>query len=221
LTAGGVLALAAVLLAVRPSTGQDAPAVPPPVREFIVKFKAATAGDQVAAEAAQDQAAQTALFADFSATLSGEIGVPVRIYTVTSGRELVLGVDATKVADAAIAGLEQRPDVVRATRVVRGDEPQVLPRDPVLAVEFAEGSAIGRRLAEGWTGELQDDPDFLDLSRDMADRTGIPLVLRPEMPAILFALDLGPLTSELENRLKHRSDVAYAEPNRMLQLLPQ
>lgn len=214
---GGALLLVAALLAFRPAAGQDTP----PVSEFIVKFKAASAGDRIAAQAAQDQAAQAALFADFAAALSGEIGIPIRIGTVTSGRELVLGVDAAKVADAAIAGLEQRPDVVRAMRVEGGDEPQVALRDPILAVEFAEGSAIGRRLAEGRPGNLQDDPDILGLSRDMADRTGVPLVLRPEAAAIVFALDIGRVTSELGDRLKRHPDVAYVEPNRLLQPLAQ
>jgi hypothetical protein len=215
--AGGALLLVAALLAVRPAPGQETP----PASEFIVKFKAGTAGDRVTAQAAQDQAAQAAFFADFAAALSGEIGVPIRIDTVTSGRELVLGVDVAKAADAAIAGLEQRPDVVRAMRVEGGGAPQVLPRDPMLAVEFTADSAIGRRLTEDRPGTLQDDPDILDLSRDMADRTGLPLVLRPAAPAIMFTLDMGRLTSELESRLKRRPDVAYVEPNRLLQPLAQ
>jgi hypothetical protein len=220
LWAVGVLALAAVLFAVRPSTGQEERAMPP-VREFIVKFKAASPGDRVAAQAAQDQTAQAALFADFASALSGEIGIPVRVYTVTSGHELVLGVDAAKVADAAIAGLQQRPDVVRAMRVDAGATPGVLPRDPLLAVEFAEESAIGRRLAEGWPGTVRDDPDILELNRDMADRTGVPLALQPQAAAITFALDLGKTTSALEQRLRRRPDVAYVEPNRLLQPLAQ
>jgi hypothetical protein len=216
---GGVLLFAAALLPFRPSAGQDLPAAPPPVREFIVKFKAASAGDRAAAQAMQDQAGQAAVFADFAAALSGEIGVPVRIYMVTSGRELVLGVDATKVADAAVAGLQQRPDIRRAGRVDGGDAPQPVPRDPMLAVEFADGSAIGRRLADGLPPP--DDPDILGLSQDMADRIGLPLGLRPEGPAILFRLDIGRVTSELEARLKRRPDVAYVEPNRLLQPLAQ
>jgi len=214
---GGALLLVAALLAVRPAPGQETP----PASEFIVKFKAATAGDRIAAQAAQDQDAQAALFADFAAALSGEIGIPIRIEAVTSGRELVLGVDAAKVADAAIAGLEERPDVVRAMRVEGGGAPQVLPRDPMLAVEFTADSAIGRRLTEGRPGTSQDDPDILDLSRDIADRTGVPLALRPAASAIMFTLDVGRLTSELESRLKRRPDVAYAEPNRLLQPLAQ
>jgi hypothetical protein len=209
------------LLAFRPAGGQDMPTATPPVRAFIVKFEAGSAGDGVAAQAAQDTSAQTALFADFAAGLSGEIGVPIRIYTVTSGRELVLGVDAAKVADAAIAALEQRPDVARAMRVAGGDEPQVASRDPVLAVEFAEDSAIGRRLAEGRPETLQDDPEILGLSRDVAGRTGLPLTLHPEGPAIAFTLDLERLTSDLADRLTRRPDVAYVEPNRLLQPLQQ
>jgi hypothetical protein len=212
-----ILLLAVLVCA--PSGGQDAPTAAPPVREFIVKFQAASEGERVTLRAAQDQAAQSALFADFATVLSGEIGMPVRIYTVTSGRELVLGVDAAKVADSAVAGLQQRPDVVRAMRVDGGDTPGVLPRDPVVAVEFAEDSAIGRRLAEAWPSVSEQD--VLDLSGDMTSRTGMPLTLRPEAPAITFTLDMGKVASDLEQRLKRRPDVAYVEPNRLLQPLAQ
>jgi hypothetical protein len=207
--------LAALLAWDRPSAGQDMP----PAREFIVKFRPASVGDRVAGQAMQDPAAQTALLADFAGALGGELRIPVRIQTATSGRELVLGVDAVKVADAAVAALAQRPDVVQAVRVAGDERPQVVPRDPMLAVEFAEDSAIGRRLAEGRPSP--DDPDILSLTQDVAGRTGLPLTLHAEAPAILFTLDIGRLTSELEGRLKRRPDVAYVEPNLLLQPLAQ
>jgi hypothetical protein len=212
----GAALLLAAALAGQPAAGQEAP--PATTREFIVKFKPGSAGDRAAAEAMQDQSRQPAAFAGLSGSLVRETGIPVHIAAVTSGRELVMSVDAAAVTSAAVAGLTERPDVVRAIPLDT-DGPQAIPRDPVIAVEFTADSPIGRRLAAGRPEPLTADRAFRDLQDDIARIAGVPLTPLPN--AVAFTLDVGRLTSELAERLKQRTDVEYVQPNALVQPLPQ
>jgi hypothetical protein len=217
---GAVLLLAAALVG-RPATAEDTPAGAPTTQQLIVKFKMGTEGDHVAAQAMQDQARQPAVFTDLAASLSGEIGMPLRIAAVTSGRELVMSVDAAAVTSAVIADLTKRPDVVRAAPLDANITPQVNPPDPAIEVVFADDSAIAKSLADG-RADLKDDPEMARLSQDVKQETGVSLVpRRPQAPIVTFTIEVSKLTAELTERLKKRSDVAYVEPVRLLQPLPQ
>lgn len=213
----GAALLFAAALAGQQAVGQETP--PASTREFIVKFKPGSEGDRVAAEAMQQPSSQTAAFADVAAALGGETGIPVHIAAVTSGRELVMAVDAAAVTSAAVAALTERPDVVRAIPPDMDGTPQATPRDPVIAVEFAADSPIGRRLAAGRPEPLAEDPAFRDLQDDIARVAGVPLTALPN--AVAFTLDIGRLTTEFGDRLKQRTDVEYVQPNTLLQPLPQ
>jgi len=200
----GAALLSAAFAIGQPASGQDLPAT----REFIVKFKPGSEGDRIAAEAMQNPSRQSALFAELAASIGRAVALPVRIAAVTSGRELVLSVDAAAAAAAAVAGLEERPDVVRAAAAGTGDAPQAAPRDPVIAVEFAADSPTGRALAA-------DDAAVRDMQADIARQAGAPLLPLPN--AVTFTLDVGRLTAELGDRLKQRQDVDYIQPNMVVQ----
>jgi hypothetical protein len=204
-------------LAGQPAAGQEAP--PASTREFIVKFEAGSEGDRAAAEAMQDPSRQPAAFAKLSERLVGETGIPVHVSAVTSGRELVMAVDAAAVTSAVVASLRERPDVVRAIAMDMDGTPQAIPRDPVIAVEFTADSPIGRRLAAGRPERLSEDPAFRQLQDGIARLAGVPLAPLPNAAA--FTLDVGRLTTELGDRLKQRADVEYVQPNTLVQPLPQ
>jgi hypothetical protein len=213
----GATLLMTAAFAGQPAAGQETP--PPSTREFIVKFKPGSAGDRAAAEAMQDPSRQPAAFAGLSESLGGETGIPVHIAAVTSGRELVMAVDSAAVTSAVLAGLTERPGVVRAIPLDTGPSPQAIPRDPVIAVEFTADSPIGRRLAAGRPEPLAEDPAFRELQDDIARIAGVPLAPLPN--AVAFTLDVGRLTTELGDRLKQRADVEYVQPNALVQPLPQ
>lgn len=188
----------------QPLHGQETPEA----REFIVKFKPGTAGERTALQAMQDQGGQAVLFADFATALGREIGIPLRIATVTSGRELVIGVDADMAAAQAIDGLRRRPDVVRAAVIDAGDGSRVMPRNPVIAVEFAADSAIAG-------SHSLNAPELRALIDAIAGETGIALL--PQASAITFTLEIAALSRRLGQRLGARGDVEYMQPVVLLQ----
>jgi hypothetical protein len=201
----------------RPAAGQEAP--PPSTREFIVKFKPGSAGDRAAAEAMQDPSRQPGAFAGLSESLGRDTGIPVHISAVTSGREIVMAVDAAAVTSTVVAALTERPDVVRAIPLDMDGTPHAILRDPVIAVEFTADSPIGRRLASGRPEPLSEDPAFRELQDGIARIAGVPPAPLPNAAA--FTLDVGRLTTELGDRLKQRTDVEYVQPNTLVQPLPQ
>ncbi len=218
---GAVLLLVTALVGGGPATSEDTPTGPPPTQQLIVKFKAGTEGDRAASQAMQDQARQPAVFTDLAASLSGETGIPVRVTTVTSGQELVMSVDAAAVLSAVITDLTKRPDVVRAAPLDLNVTRPVNPPDPTIEVVFRDDSAIAKSLA-GDRADLKDDPEMLRLNREIEQASGVSLVpRRPQAPIVTFTIEVGKLTTELTERLKKRSDVAYVEPVRLLQPLPQ
>lgn len=213
--ARGVIALVLLALVLfggnRPPRCEGAAAV----QEFIVKFKTGTAGERAALQAMQDQAAQSRVFAEFAATASRELGIPVRIASVTSGRELVVALDTTALTSAVVGSLAKRPDVVRVGVVGTDDVPQVMAPNPTISVEFARGSAIAKSIARAWPEQPAADPQLRALIDAVAGETGTQLL--PEAPAILFSLDLADLAQRLGRRLAARADVEYVQPVTMLQ----
>lgn len=216
---GALLLLAAFLCSDRPAAAEEAPTPAGP--QFIVKFRSGTAGDRTALQAIQDQPGQSRIFADFAAALGGEIGTPIRIASVTSGRELVVAVDVAAITAAVVAGLRRRPDVVRVEPMTEADVPPVVPQNPTISVEFARDSTLATSIAEGWSKALDSDPEILGLKDDVARDTGVELLPHPpKTQPMLFTLDIAKLAAELGERLKMRPDVEYLQPVTLLQLQP-
>ncbi|MBU1236225.1 MAG: hypothetical protein KJ634_07045 [Gammaproteobacteria bacterium] len=172
--------------------------------DLIVKFRdTSESGKALAAVAEGARAMGTA--ASVAAGLSGEYGIPLTLVRVTSGREALLSVDRR----ALLAGLAQR---ARREPIVKAATPETPPRT-VLPSELAtvrvelkpsvataaELAALANKLASG------------DLLR--------PKFLTDASGAALLGIDMAGLTLALIERLNARSDVEYAQANRVLRAI--
>jgi hypothetical protein len=165
--------------------------------DLIVKFRDGTeAGTSLAAVVGGTRTMDSA--APLATRLSGELGVPLKLVQVTSGREALLAIDR----DALLRALAQRalrePGVKRAVPVPA--PATVLPSEQASVRIELKPQASARSLA----GKL--GIDSLAQPRLHTDASG----------ATLLSYDMAGLTLALLERLKQQADVEYAQANRIL-----
>lgn len=189
-------------------SGAGAPAGAPMVSgDLIVKFRdASEPGAQLAAVLAGQRTVATMV--PLATRLSAELGVPLALVQVTSGREALLALDREALGRALLARAGREAAVRRAS-VAPPPAPAGLPgSELVLRIEMhastqaAARDALGTRLALG------------QLVR--------PRLALAEAAAGTVSLhyDIDALTLALITRLQQRADVEYAQANRLLRPAP-
>lgn len=188
------LALPSALLPASPAAAQTAAATM--AGDLIVKFR--DGSDPGAALAAVLNGQRPlASAAPLAARLSRELGVPLTLVQVTSGREALLAIDREALLRSLAQRAAREPGVTRATPVP--PPPGLPPEQASVRIELAAQAsprAIAARMA---TGELL-------RPRLHADAGG----------ATLLSYDMAGLTQALRDRIGQRADVDYVQPNRLL-----
>lgn len=171
--------------------------------QVIVKFtsqsEAGQALSQMNLAAIADPAADARLI-ELAQDLGERIGIPLRLESLTSGRELLLAVDYQALAAALAERLRQRDDVT-GVEVADGARDGEAPR---LVVQFEPDSPFADSVAKGprvvlepVSGEGEIQAKVQSSERDRA----------------VLVLDPDALMSALLARVKADPDVQYAQPN--------
>ena len=165
--------------------------------DLIVKFRdSSEAGASLAAVVSGTRAMDSA--APLATRLSSDLGVPLKLVQVTSGREALLAIDR----DALLRSLAQRaqrePGVKRA-----------VPVPPPATVLPSEQASVRIELKPQASAQ------------SLAGKLGIGSLVQPRLHtdasgATLLSYDMAGLTLALLDRLKRQADVEYAQPNRIL-----
>lgn len=171
--------------------------------QMLVKFTAQSEAGQTLARmdlAAIADPAGDARLVELARQLGERIGIPLRLESLTSGRELLLEVDHQALAGALAEALRQRDDVAGVEVLDPAGQEQA----PRLAVEFEPQSAFAEMIASGsgvTVGPLSSggevEAEVLSSDRDRA-------VLAPDPDALI---------DTLLARVEADPDVQYAQPN--------
>lgn len=139
--------------------------------------------------------------------LGERIGIPLRLESLTSGRELLLAVDHQALTSVLAERLRQRDGVTGVEVLQRpGHE-----RAPRLEVEFEPDSAFAETIASGQQLALE------ALSGDGPARLGIEAEVQfHDRNHAVLALDPEALMTTLLARIEADPDVQYAQPNLLL-----
>ncbi|MBL8326681.1 MAG: hypothetical protein JNJ89_17145 [Rubrivivax sp.] len=179
-------------------------AVPIVSGDLIVKFRDSTEpGRELAAVLAGQRT--VASVAPLAARLSEQLGLPLALVQVTSGREALLALDRPALARALVNSAQRQAAVQRASAVAAGPTTGLPPAEVVLHLEL-RGPApslteLGTRLAAG------------GVTPRLAAGPGGANTLRARY-------DIDALTLALISRLQQRTDVEYVQPNRLLRPAP-
>lgn len=170
--------------------------------DLIVKFRDTTEpGAQLAAVLAGQRTA--ASLAPLAQRLSGELGVPLVLAQVTSGREALLAVDREALARALLARAGREALVRKAVMSVpAGAAPGLPAAELVLRLELDRGVAIAAREALG--------------PRLAVGTLSQPRAAPQSDGALTLHYDLDALTLALIAKVQQRTDVEYAQANRLL-----
>lgn len=197
-----VIAASSAALASAGSTGRAASA-PIVSGDLIVKFRDATEPGRDLAAVLGGQRT-VASMAPLATRLSGELGVPLVLMQVTSGREALLALDRPALTRTLVARASQQAAVRSAT---------------------ADGPAAGVGLPSAELAlrlELRDAAPAADLAARLAPE-GLPaprlqrLAGTPRSAHSWRAhYDIDALTLALIAKLQQRPDVEYVQPNRLL-----
>jgi hypothetical protein len=184
--------------------------------QVIVKFTSQSDAGRALAQmdlATIGDPAQDARLVELAQDFGERIGVPVRLESLTSGRELLLAVDRDAVAAAVAARLRQREgvtsvEVAEPTTGAGGE-----PASPRLTVGFEPGSPFGARLARESRVALGHLPGAGPGAPDVQAE------VRSAAPDHAdLVLDLDALMTGLLERVAADPDVQYAQRN--LRLAP-
>ena len=201
-------ALAAAAFALATGAGSPPPFVP---GDLIVKFTEDSARGVLVTRAVHGEKTAERQLPELAAHLSVELGVPLRAVRVTSGRELVLGIERDRLLDR-LADRVRRDPAVKRTQP-RAEPPAVLPPTEIaLVVQCTPGSDAARLLqAAAGTGEHRSrDIDAL-AARLSAGAEPPPAGAASAHGELVLILDIAALTTQLVERVTRRSDVEYAQ----------
>lgn len=186
------------------AAGRTTAAAPIVSGDLIVKFRdASEPGGQLAAVLAGQRT--VASVAPLAARLSAELGLPLVLVQVTSGREALLALDRAALTRALIAQAEREPAVQRASVAAAAASAPVLP-----------SAELVLRL------ELRGQGLRADLPLRLAAAGLAPPRLQTEPGGTTWraTYDIDALTLALIGRLRERPDVEYVQPNRLLRPAP-
>lgn len=199
----GMWLIAAMPQQARPESSSD---------QVIVKFTSQSDAGQALARmdlAAIGDPTEDTRLNEIAEAFGERIGVPVRLESLTSGRELLLAVDHEALAVALAERLRQRDDVISAEVADSGNGTKA----PRLAVAFEPESAFAKLVAGGQRVTLE----------SLSGEGGSGLEVEAEVESssedhAVLALDLDALMSSLLERVAADPDVQYAQRN--LRLAP-
>jgi hypothetical protein len=123
-----------------------------------------------------------------AARLSQETGLPLRAIGLTSGGELMLGIDHAALAERLIAAARALPGVVSAET------------SPGRAVVLETEAGAGR-------------PALAAIGEQLARATGAPVSARVKGDAVVVETSPDELVGQAMRRLQGLPEVAYAQPN--------
>lgn len=183
------------------------PAAPAPIRsgDVIVKFRdASEAGRQIAAVLAGQRDDRSAM--PVAARVSADLGVPMVLVQVTSGREALLALDREALGRSLLARAGREAQVQRAVMSVPPPGGGLPGTELVLRLELRPAAPSGTAQA-------------------VASRMTVPRMPAPQAQAeggkeLRLVYDVDAWTLALIERLKQRSDVEYVQANRMLRAAP-
>lgn len=201
-------ALAAVAVVLATGAASPPPFVP---GDLIVKFTDNSAHGALVTRAVRGEAVAQAQLPELAARLSAELGVPLRAVRVTSGRELVLGIDRERLL-AALARRVQRDPAVSRTQP-RAEPSTVLPPAEIaLVVQCAPGSDAARLLQDAArAGEHRSRAIDALAARLSAGAEAHPAGEASARGELILVLDVAALTTQLLERTRNRADVEYAQ----------
>jgi hypothetical protein len=199
-----------------PSPRADGPAFVP--GDLIVKFREGTAHSGPVARAMR-AGASTAEARVVAVRLAADLGVPLDLARVTSGRELVLSVDRKGLARELARSAARQPAVLRST--VLAVAPTVLPASEVaLEVQLRPGSEEARQVSAALRAGGQLTPEVAALAGRLAAGTRPVPACRVAGPdRLVLTVDVLALTRDLVERLGERPDVEYAQPSQIVKPL--
>lgn len=183
------------------------PAAPAPIRsgDVIVKFRdASEAGRHIAAVVAGQRDDVSAM--PVAARVSADLGVPMVLVQVTSGREALLALDREALGRSLLARAGREAQVQRAVMSVPPPGGGLPGAELVLRLELRPAAPPGTAQA-------------------VASRMAVPRMPAPRVQAeggkeLRLVYDVDAWTLALIERLKQRSDVEYVQANRMLRAAP-
>jgi len=179
--------------------------------EVIVKFKSMSKAGECVSTAAKENDIRNESLVSFSRELSKDLGTPVEATQLTSGGEVVLGVQFAELAANLAALLKARPQVTRSWEIKARESPAPSSTRSDVGVAFAASSREAQVLAQGSAVPHAELKPFLEgLEHDFGSK------LRARVDGeknLVLGIDEEALTLTLVERLKGRADVEYAQPN--------
>ena len=214
------LVLSLVLASAAAFTAGNADPEPPPAQyvpsQVILKFRSGSSGAAAVDEAVETGGEKNARLAAYVGNLGDKLGMPLQAQQVTSGNEVVVGIDLRRFAQNTVERL-------LAMQAVAGAEDdsseRAGPQSAVtLRVSFAADSQFAAALAEAW-GAGAKMHEQLDAFIESASRgLDLPLVYQLDNEGELIVLvDMLQVTETLASRLGELEEVEYAELNQIMQ----
>jgi hypothetical protein len=184
--------------------------------DLIVKFTDASESGAFMARAVQGEAAAQRQLPDLARRLSAGLGVSVIAARVTSGRELVLGIDREQLL-AKLAQRVQHDPAVKSVQPRAEPKTVLPPAEIALVVEFTPGGevhALLQRVARA--GERTSREIDVMVARLAAGTDPQPVGHVDGRGQLILTLDIAALTVQLVERLKRRADVEYAQVSQVM-----
>lgn len=190
---------------------------PPAVTgDVIIKFTDKSQAGKLIAEALDLSSNRLESLQAIARQLSSEMDVPLSALRITSGQELVVGIDRASLVRSLKERLQREPAVQRVISIETGGT--VLPSSELaMSVNLRPDSPIQRQVQRDLrTGQRTSE----ELDKMVA---GLISGVSPRPSAhidnngrLILTLDIGELIDDVVIRLKRRSDVVYAQANLMV-----
>ena len=175
--------------------------------ELIVKFQDSSEAGMLVRNAMSGQPLANQSLTDLVRRLASDLGTPLRLAHLSSGRELVLSVDREQLAQRLAEQISRDPDVSTVVRAATA--PGILPPAQLtLVVELRPGSNTRRELLK----PTETGPDLATLISRLT--AGFAPPLTGELNAggqLLLSANIEALTARLLTRVQRLDDVEYAQ----------
>lgn len=188
--------------------------LPPAVTgDVIIKFTDKSQAGVLLAEALRLNTNQHASLQTIARQLTADMGVPLSALRVTSGQELLMGVDRATLARALKNRLAREPSVQRVTSIETGKT--LLPAaELVVRVDLRPNSAVQRQVQRDQQAIRRTSPELdMQVAELVSGISLRPVAHIDSAGRLILSLDVDGLIDDLIIRLKRRTDVVYAQPN--------